>query len=93
MNAWFWRADRGDEARTVLGKGLSTTEDTKKCAIETKSKWEDGTWSVVFARPLAVPEQKEEAVQLAPGKLSGGADRRSSVSIDPKAGKKGTLPP
>jgi DMSO reductase family type II enzyme heme b subunit len=68
VNAWFWRADRKDEPRNVVAKGLSTTRDTKQCAIKTKSKWENGTWSVVFTRPLAVPEQKDEAVQLDVGK-------------------------
>jgi DMSO reductase family type II enzyme heme b subunit len=68
VNAWFWRADRDDKPKNIVAKGLSTTENTQKCAIETKSKWENGTWSVVFARPLTVPEQKEEAVQLEPGK-------------------------
>jgi steroid C-25 hydroxylase gamma subunit len=87
VNAWFWRADRKDEARNVVAKGLSTTENTKKCVIETKSKWENGTWSVVFARPLTVPEQKEESVQLEPGKTvkvgfavwEGGSGERGGV--------------
>ncbi len=35
---------------------------------ETQSTWGNGAWAVVFARPLAVPELKDEAVQLAPGK-------------------------
>lgn len=68
VNAWFWRADRNDEPRNIVAKGLSTTENTKKCAIETKSKWEEGTWSVVFARPLRLPDQSEEAVQIDPGR-------------------------
>ena len=34
----------------------------------TKSLFGQDAWSIVFIRPLAVPEQKDEAVQLAPGK-------------------------
>jgi len=68
VNAWLWRADLKDEARNTVAKGLGTTETTKKCPIVTKSLWENGTWSVVFARALSVPEQKEEATQLEPGR-------------------------
>lgn len=67
VNAWFWRADKKDEARNTIAKGLGTTQFTKQCAIKTKSLWGQGAWAVVFARPLAVPEQKDETVQLAPG--------------------------
>ncbi len=67
VNAWSWRADRESEAQNTVAKGLGTTEFSKKSPIEAKSKWEQGVWTVVFARPLAVPEQKEEAIQLAAG--------------------------
>jgi DMSO reductase family type II enzyme heme b subunit len=99
VNAWFWRADREDKARNVVAKGLSTTEDTEKCAVETKSKWEDGTWSVVFARPLTVPQQEEEAVQLAPGNTvkvgfavwDGGSGERGGVKSFSKEWRELTL--
>lgn len=68
VNAWYWRGDAKDEARNILAKGLSTTLNSKKCEIQTKSNWDNGTWTVVFARAFAVPEQKEESAQLEPGK-------------------------
>jgi DMSO reductase family type II enzyme heme b subunit len=68
VNAWFWRADYKDgEAKNTFAKGLGTTEFSKSSPIKAKAKWENGTWAVVFTRALAVPEQKDEAVQLAAG--------------------------
>jgi DMSO reductase family type II enzyme heme b subunit len=67
VNAWFWRADLGDEARNTLASGLGTTRFSERCAVRAKSTWGEGAWAVVFARPLAVPAQPEEAAQLTPG--------------------------
>jgi DMSO reductase family type II enzyme heme b subunit len=68
VNAWFWRADLKDEPHNTFAKGLGTTQFSKQCPIKTRSAWTQGTWTVVFARALAVPEQVDEAVQLAGGK-------------------------
>jgi steroid C-25 hydroxylase gamma subunit len=68
VNAWLWRADLKDEPRNTVAKGLGTTETTKKCTIVAKSAWSNGRWSVVLARPLSVPDQKDEAIQFEPGK-------------------------
>ncbi len=68
VNAWFWRADLKDVPHNTVARGLGTTVFSKKCAIQTKSQWGQGAWAVVFARPLVVEEDKEESVQLAPGK-------------------------
>ncbi len=68
VNAWFWRADFDDQPRNTIAHGLGTTEFTKRCAIATRSFWANGAWAVVFTRPLAVPEQQDETVQLAPGR-------------------------
>ena len=67
VNAWFWRADFKDVPRNTIAHGLGSTVFSKKCPIQAKSLWGQNAWAVVFARALAVPEQKEEAVQLAPG--------------------------
>ena len=67
VNAWFWRADLKDVPHNTVARGLGTTLFSKKCPIQTKSLWGQGAWAVVFARLLAVPDQKDEAVQLAPG--------------------------
>ncbi len=67
VNAWYWRADSKDQAHNVIARGLGTTEYTKKCAVVCKSTWAENLWAVVIARPLAVPESKDETAQLAPG--------------------------
>ena len=67
VNAWFWRADRTDTARNTVARGLGTTQFSKQSPIVTKSIYGNAAWAVVFARPLAVPELKDEATQLAPG--------------------------
>ena len=67
VNAWFWRADLKDQPHNTYAKGLGTTLFSKTCPIQTKSLYGPGGWTVVFARPLSVPELKDEAVQLAAG--------------------------
>ena len=67
VNAWFWRADQKDTPHNTFAQGLGTTQFSKQCPIQTKSTWGNAAWAIVFARPLAVPELKDEAVQLAVG--------------------------
>ena len=67
VNAWFWRADQKDKAHNTTAQGLGSTLFSKQCPIQTKSTWGNGAWAIVFARPLAVPELKDEAVQFAVG--------------------------
>jgi DMSO reductase family type II enzyme heme b subunit len=67
VNAWFWRADFKNTARNTIAKGLGSTQFSKQCPIQVKSTWGNSAWAVVFARALAVPEQKDETVQLAVG--------------------------
>jgi DMSO reductase family type II enzyme heme b subunit len=67
VNAWFWRADHQGPARNTIAHGLGTTRFTERSAIETAAAWGHGAWAIVFARPLAVPDQVGETVQLAPG--------------------------
>ena len=67
VNAWFWRADFKDVPRNTIAHGLGTTQFSKQMPDPAKSTWGHGAWAVVFARPLAVPELKDETTQLAPG--------------------------
>lgn len=67
VNAWFWRADFKDTPRNTVARGLGSTQFSKKCPIVTKSAWGNEAWAIVFARPLAVPDQKEETTQLSAG--------------------------
>jgi DMSO reductase family type II enzyme heme b subunit len=68
VNVWFWRADFEDGAQNNTARGVGTVEATEKSAISARGQWKASTWRVVFARPLAVAEQKDETVQLEVGK-------------------------
>lgn len=67
INVWYWRADEPEKPRNVTAKGLGTTVTSKKSFLYSKAKWINGRWNVVVGRTLALPEQKDEAVQLKPG--------------------------
>jgi DMSO reductase family type II enzyme heme b subunit len=67
VNAWFWRADLSDKPHNTVARGLGTTQFSEHCPIQTKAAWGHGAWAVVFTRPLAVPDLKDEATQLAAG--------------------------
>lgn len=67
VNAWHWRADLGAHGRNNIAHGLGTTALTEKSHITCSAAWADGVWRVVFCRPLSVPDQLGEAVQLKPG--------------------------
>jgi DMSO reductase family type II enzyme heme b subunit len=68
VNAWFWRADfETPAARNTIAHGLGTTQFTERSAVEARAAWGHGAWAMVFTRPLAVPEQAQETVQLSAG--------------------------
>jgi len=66
VNAWFWRADLEEGARNITASGIGTVEESEKSPIAARAQWEDGTWRVVFARPLAAAGN--HAVALEAGK-------------------------
>ncbi len=67
VNAWHWRADLGSAGRNNLARGLGTTILSEKSRITCRAQWDKGVWRVVFARPLSVPDQAAEAIQIKPG--------------------------
>jgi len=66
VNAWFWRADLEDGAKNVTASGIGTVAESEKSSIAARAQWNDGTWRVVFARPLTVAGN--HAVALEAGK-------------------------
>lgn len=66
VNAWFWRADFEDGAKNITASGIGTVEESEKSSIAARAQWKDGTWRVVFARPLTVAG--DQAVALEAGK-------------------------
>ena len=66
VNAWFWRADSEDGAKNITASGIGTVAESETSSIAARAQWQDGTWRVVFARPLTVAGN--QAVALEAGK-------------------------
>jgi DMSO reductase family type II enzyme heme b subunit len=88
VNAWFWRADLGEAAENLTAAGLGTVERAGNGQIATASRWEDGTWRVVLARPLAVGGQTEHAARLEPGQRAKVAFAVWDGGLEERAGLK-----
>lgn len=67
VNAWFWRADAGDQGRHLIAAGLGTTRPSAQQPVAARAAYHDGTWAVVLARDLTVAGAPGEAAPLAPG--------------------------
>jgi len=67
VNAWHWRADLGEHGRNNVARGLGSTVLSDKSHIVCRASWDKGVWRLVINRPLSVPDQADEAVQLKPG--------------------------
>jgi steroid C-25 hydroxylase gamma subunit len=67
VNAWHWRADLGEHGRNNVARGLGSTVLSAKSHIVCRASWDKGKWRLVINRPLSVPDQADEAVQLKPG--------------------------
>ncbi len=60
---WFWRADGTVE--TLAAEGFGTLTSQPSDGVEAIGVWKDGTWRVVFKRPLAAVG--EHSVGFTPG--------------------------
>jgi DMSO reductase family type II enzyme heme b subunit len=67
VNAWHWRADLGEQGRNNVAHGLGSTVLSDKSHIVCRASWDKGVWRLVISRPLSVPDQADQAVQLKPG--------------------------
>jgi len=67
VNLWYWRPDFNEKPHNLTAQGIGTTQTTEKSFLFSKSKWENGYWTVVIGRALEVKEQLNEAVQMKPG--------------------------
>ncbi|MDP3939241.1 MAG: hypothetical protein Q8R92_14045, partial [Deltaproteobacteria bacterium] len=68
INAWLWRANQeGEAGRNVIASGIGTSFATAPSTVRCKGVLNEGRWSVVFSRPLSVPEAAGGGVQLGPG--------------------------
>lgn len=50
VNVWYWRAD--GETEELLAGGQGSTTELQGEGLSTDARHEDGTWTVVFSRPL-----------------------------------------
>jgi DMSO reductase family type II enzyme heme b subunit len=67
VNAWQWRADFGEQGKNNVAEGLGTTRSTTVSHVQCRASWNKGAWRLVITRPLAVPDQVNDAVELRPG--------------------------
>jgi DMSO reductase family type II enzyme heme b subunit len=70
VNAWYWRADFGDEPKNVTSSGVGTAVRLEAGSLQVKSRWSDAMWTVVFDRPFDIEDSPDVAVPLAPGKTT-----------------------
>jgi DMSO reductase family type II enzyme heme b subunit len=88
VNAWFWRADLGEAAENLTAAGLGMVERAANGQITTRSKWADGTWRVVFVRPLAIDAQTQHTAQLEAGRSAKVAFAVWDGGLEERAGLK-----
>nr|CAF21909.1 hypothetical protein [Haloferax mediterranei] len=50
VNVWYWRAD--GETEELLAGGPGTTTKFEQSAVETKTAYDDGRWTIVMSREL-----------------------------------------
>ena len=85
VNLWFWRANKGDSGENLIARGLATEEPAGADIIETRSRWEDGYWEVVVARPLKANSHETAPISTAkPNRVGfavwdGGSQERGSL--------------
>ncbi|MGM0399503.1 MAG: ethylbenzene dehydrogenase-related protein, partial [Halobacteriota archaeon] len=60
VNVWFWSADEGTEELLAGGQGSITK--MSESTVETEAVHEDGTWTVVMHRSLAVDDENRAAL-------------------------------
>ncbi len=70
VNAWYWRADFGDEPKNVTASGTGISTRYEAGSLRVRSRWSDAGWTVVFGRPFTIEESPDIAVPLAPGKTT-----------------------
>lgn len=85
VNLWFWRANKDDVGENLIAQGLATEEPAGKVAIEAKSRWEDGRWDLVLARPIKANSRETAPISTAkPASVGfaiwdGGSQERGSL--------------
>ncbi len=88
VEGWHWRAGT-DEAFVINATGLGTATRVKAHSVCASSRWSEGRWQVVLARPLeadGVPLAKRKKVPVAFAVWTGVAGERAGLkSYSPQA--------
>ena len=64
VNIWYWQKERG-KATDMSAKGFKTLRAQDKQNVSATGAWQNGTWRVVFSRPLRTDDEHD--VQVTPG--------------------------
>lgn len=64
VNIWYWKKELG-KAVDMSAKGFKTLQAQEQQNVKASGKWQNGTWRVVFSRPLQTGDEHD--VQIAPG--------------------------
>ena len=65
VNIWYWKNEQG-KAVDMSAKGFKTIRPQEQQDVSAMGAWQDGTWRVVFSRPLRTGDEHD--VQVTPGK-------------------------
>ncbi len=65
VNIWYWKNEQG-KAVDMSAKGFKTIRPQEQQDVSATGAWQDGTWRVVFSRPLRTGDEHD--VQVTPGK-------------------------
>lgn len=69
VNIWYWKKEN-EKALDMSAKGFKTLrpQSDQHQDVSASGVWQDGTWRVVFSRPLKTgEEQNDQDVQIEPG--------------------------
>jgi len=64
VNIWYWKKEDG-KATDMSAKGFKTIRAQDDQNVSATGAWQDGTWRVVFSRPLQTGDEHD--VQVTPG--------------------------
>lgn len=64
VNIWYWKKENG-RATDMSAKGFQTLRAQERQDVSATGAWRDGTWRVVFSRPLQTGDEAD--VQITPG--------------------------
>ncbi len=62
VNVWYWNAEEGTEEIMAGGPGSITSMN--EASVQTSAQYQDGEWTVVFARDLTVEGEQRTQIEM-----------------------------